>query len=235
MIWESWPWKQLLGESELRLLDSLQSVSTAAEDVEDLKAAQLEMHIFNTAYALRKLLDSGKLSFQAEQAAVLCTEYNAKGEAFPDTLTADRVFRFYDFDNPLQRSFAVRDLVNRLIHSCVFLFEYVDENNDAPFAFVFNSDNTRNKIWRIEWVDYHHLLSLVAHDDVTDVELQRDGRGLELWLRSNEPITDRLRSEFVSSYQKKNNKQKVESMAHLLEAMMPALGATTPPSQTDAK
>lgn len=157
MIWESWPWKQ-------RLLKDADLIERwARKNPSDRRAFIIEQKVFVGAYAMRKLLESQKLSSSFNDRMVNCDVYPALGK--PITIANNHKFdKLYDFSSPVRRMIAAKTLLNLVIHSFIFA-EVVDSDDLSTQAFFITSDHSRNKgLWRIELTTFSELMREVGND-----------------------------------------------------------------------
>lgn len=194
MIWESEPWKQELRRTlarvdQRRRLEAVRPLRRFQSESRSLLI--YEQSLFMSAFIIRKLSDSQRLSFQAERQMVSCSAYPARDRSrLPDSMNWERVDRFYDLDRPSLGRVPLRRLVNLLIHSYVFGITRnvgLDEYSSRPSPmtdFLVNSDQSRKELFRIGWHDYRIAAHRIVEDDVIALTTHRDGHGGETALRS---------------------------------------------------
>lgn len=207
VMWQSGPWKLELR----RLVDrcELQYVQMSRiplrgwwEDAEQLM--QLEKAVFLSAFIVRKLVESGRLSMQVEALAVSVTTYPARGPAMtPDPGNWEQLERFYDLHAGREESVPMRHLLNWVIHSFVFL---VEERSDlaggrVPAGFWCNSDRSKARdVVRVGWRQYRGMLDRVIADDVVSIVTLRDGHGGHVQVRSSELMDEEQRRVFNDTH-----------------------------------
>ena len=207
VMWQSGPWKLELR----RLVDrcELQYVQMSRiplrgwwEDAEQLM--QLEKAVFLSAFIVRKLVESGRLSMQVEALAVSVTKYPARGPAMtPDPGNWEQLERFYDLHAGREESVPMRHLLNWVIHSFVFL---VEERSDlaggrVPAGFWCNSDRSKARdVVRVGWRQYRGMLDRVIADDVVSIVTLRDGHGGHVQVRSSELMDEEQRRVFNDTH-----------------------------------
>ena len=79
---------------------------------------EIERIVFTSAYVMRKLWESGKLSNTWETRLSKCVFYKANGQLV-DRLNWHRIDEFYELERPKNVSLTAFELCNRLIHSFV--------------------------------------------------------------------------------------------------------------------
>ena len=169
MIHESTPWKR-----ELRRSASMLSTWRRKPHTE-LGYVLLEKHVFLSAFIVRKLVDSHKVTdalrvrpvearFFPAKKDVLGGVTSAAGKAFLDDV--------YDLETSEVRSISVRDLVNQIIHS--FFFAIVPGDAEETFLF-FNSDRTKGEfVIELPMSCYAQLLRGIARDRVRSFSITVD-------------------------------------------------------------
>ncbi len=206
MIWESGPWKvelvRMVERSE-RLYERLWHVPTN-EWTSACRDMQIERAVFMSAFIVRKLMDSGKLSFQVETCTIEATTHQPRDERIPDSITWEKIDRYYDLDSKQTTEVRFRDLLNWIIHTYVFV-EHVESDHAGgvrTIGFYCNSDRTRGReLLYVFWNAYKRALWRVANDDVVEICQIRDALGNEAILRSAVPLTPEARAEWHSRHQ----------------------------------
>ncbi len=89
---------------------------------------QIERAVFMSAFIVRKLMDSGKLSFQVETCTIEATTHQPRDERIPDSITWEKIDRYYDLDSKQTTEVRFRDLLNWIIHTYVFV-EHVESDH----------------------------------------------------------------------------------------------------------
>jgi hypothetical protein len=135
----------------------------------------LEKHVFLSAFIVRKLFDSHKVTDALRVQPVEARFFPAKkdglggitsavGKAFLDDV--------YDLETSEVRSLSVRELVNQIIHS--FFFVIVPSDAEETFLF-FNSDWTKGKfVVEFPMSRYVQLLRGIARDRVRSFSITVD-------------------------------------------------------------
>jgi hypothetical protein len=209
VIWESAPWKVDLirtvdmCESQFSRMSRVKHLSSWAAVVRD---QQVEKAVFLSAFIVRKLMDSHRLSAEVEDGEVHVKMFPpGTAERVPDSLNYDRLTDFYDMEKGRRASVPLRQLVNWIIHSYVFVHEVRSDlaGGSLVVGFYFNSDLSRDRqLVRIDWVEYRRVLRDVAKDEVVEIMTLRDGRGREVQLRSAAHLTASQRAAFRRRHQK---------------------------------
>jgi hypothetical protein len=156
-----------------------------------------EEGFFVTAFIIRKLADSGRLSFQAERVRIPCITHSLLDRArLPDWLNWERIDEFYDFDQQEAITIPLRRLANTIIHSYVLLFATDAEESVAETGagsvtgFYVNSDHSRERLYFVNWSDYEEAVSFIASDRIVASTGFRDGKGREVYFNSRMHIRD---------------------------------------------
>lgn len=172
MIFESAPWR-----SDLRR-DAAVLERWLAKPVSERRSVIIEKKMFVGAYAMRRLLQSGKLSTSTESK-------NVSVDRFPsikDMEKHDRwdIHQHYDFARGEPATLTIPRLFDLLIHSFVFQ-EWFDET-ERETKIVFTSDRTRNQyLWLISSSVFVTLMRFVA-DDNPPVYTRRFDAGRNRWV-----------------------------------------------------
>src|SRR5262249_40237596 len=104
--------------------------------------SRYEKSLFVGGFAVRKLLDSEKLTQKAKGLSVKATRYLWKGK--PVTLLERyQLDCFYDFTKGEKCGLSSRDICNQLIHSFVFLPSFFEEDRGLH-GFFLVSDKLRH-------------------------------------------------------------------------------------------
>jgi hypothetical protein len=184
MMWESGPWKLELYRLVLRCERQYNQLSRVPHKdwwEGAVQTMQMEKAVFLSAFIVRKLIDSNRLSTQVEESQTQVQIHPLLDPAVaPDFMNWEKIETFYDLDHAHVRSVPLRDLVNWLIHSFTFLIEVRSDHagGSVPTGFWCNSDRTRRReLVRVGWTDYKELLRRVIHDDVVEISFHRDGHG----------------------------------------------------------
>lgn len=169
MIYDSFFWKEKLNKQ----LKSAK-VLLSAKNLNEKKLNQLEYFSFTSAFCVRKLIDSNKLSNYCKNYSIKVKQHNCI--KMPDFLNRDNIDTLYNIIDTIESSINIKGLCNLLIHSYCFIFGY--DENDKIESFFVNSDYHKNKnitcVLFIDWIKY---LELVISDDICEVSLKRDSTG----------------------------------------------------------
>jgi hypothetical protein len=170
MIADSWSWKRYVAKCAA----SLERASTQRR-WPDAAFARVERDILVAAFAVRKLMDSYKLSDEMERANVRCTVYPALAP-LPDYTDRHEVDKYYDLSMPRQRSLSLRNLCNQIVHSYV-LFLDVDAGSGLGGFFVVSERDREQCVRYMAIANMYRLLREVAEDDIVYIERRRPKPG----------------------------------------------------------
>ncbi len=170
MIYESGPWKQQL----LKDADILERWAT--KPVSERRGYLLESKVFNSAYAMRKLAHSYKLSSSFNDRSVSCNRYpSTKQITWRDRW---QFWEHFDLCAPKPISISALALIDTIIHSYLF-WELVDEEAPSKTKFVVTSDWKRNKyLVEFELGAYVCLLRIAGQDHPSNFHMtysEKDG------------------------------------------------------------
>jgi hypothetical protein len=166
VIFESWPWRQDL------LRDASILRRWTDKPPTERRAFLFEKKIFTSAYAMRKLVESLKLSSDYGSYSVKCKTY----PSLRPITWRDRweFYEHYDMERPVEGSIAASALLNLIIHSFLFL-EFVDEDTESILGFHITSDRRRNEsLWQIGMNEYLSLMEHVAADNPSNFAMRFD-------------------------------------------------------------
>lgn len=156
VIFESGPWRRDL------IRDAATLERWLAKKVSESRSIIIEKKVFLAAYAMRRLLQSDKLSSSTETK-------NIRVDRFPSVKPLEKRDRWklhehYDFEAGSPAQITVPRLLNLIIHSFVFQEWYDDIT--CQTSVVFTSDTQRNKfLWLIPASAFVELMRFVAQDD----------------------------------------------------------------------
>lgn len=182
MIWESWPWKCYLATQAKQLARrerqkrwNWYSLSTA------------EREIFMCAYAMRKLIESNKISDEVESTQLKALRYEWRGVPIDFTNRYD-IDDTYDLTASEPTSILLRLLCNEIIHSYVFALDIGERKNLAGF-FVASERNRYRRLLQVSLNEVLRAVTLVSEDDICHLEVRRGGIGGEtrIVVKSNRP------------------------------------------------
>lgn len=166
MIHESWPWKREL----LRDADVLERWC-AKRSQSGRRDFLIERKIFLAAYAIRKLVESHKLTEQIKGHHIKTKHFKATGKN-PNQYNWHRIDEFFDMDNAHSASLSPVAISNQVIHSFVFLYFVdddgisVDGSNKFPIdGFYVASDWVKKKgLHLVRMDDFISLMRGVGND-----------------------------------------------------------------------
>ncbi|MCS3702589.1 hypothetical protein [Salinibacter ruber] len=159
MIWESSYWKEDLLETADYLESWLERTDWSEEQLVDFEKA-----VFMSAYSVRKLSDSYKLSEETKSDTIQAIKYPCQAERV-NLMNSWEYWDLYDLENGTPISLSIRKLCNQLIHSFVFLAESEGPEDEILSTILFNSDYTKEDLlYRVKIADYVGVLKEVGND-----------------------------------------------------------------------
>lgn len=174
MIWESAPWKQQL----VRDAGQIRRFTTAKHDPEakdEREYVKIERLIFVTAYSMRKLWESNKLSTSWNDQKLQCTKYPLMGD-IPDRLNWHQIDRHYDLNAGHPAPIRPEEYCDRMIHSFIFLVSL--SGKDIPDSIYFTSDRMRKQgIWLARLEDVADLVLRTGRDYPSEGHFVRGSDG----------------------------------------------------------
>jgi hypothetical protein len=181
MISESGPWKARLIRDSSALRKRIEQYRVRKSREADLSESflfQIETFAFTTAFVVRKLKDSNKLSDELESTPIKMTVYRRRKIRKPH-IDEDLhpINKDYTFRAPTLRDISLKSLCDCIIHSHEFLIGLDDK---FRILLTFNSDRTRSELFEVSLESYVSLIEAVAEDDVVYAEMERGGKWNEL-------------------------------------------------------
>jgi hypothetical protein len=168
LIWESRPWKYEVA----RLAKALEKRKMQRRWTQH-SFSKLEREVFFAAYAVRKLIDSFKISDEVE-AYSLSTKIYSRRDRVPDLSNRGRINELYDFSNPKSSSMGLRDFCDQVIHSFIFELCTKEDNGGLEGLFI-AADRQKDK--SLLYFDIDIIISAlvsIASDDIVSIEWRRD-------------------------------------------------------------
>lgn len=148
MIWESTPWKhQLLKDADI--LDRWSKKRTPSE----YRSVLIEKKVFISAYAVRKLIESEKLSSSFKTEKLPCIKYKGRSDRVT-RLNWHHIDRHYDLEKPMHEHIKACRLINMIIHSYIFTEKLTDDLRVAGFYLTTDFE-------RLEWLWFLSIESIV--------------------------------------------------------------------------
>jgi len=167
VIWDSNSWKRQLA-ADARYLERAMRDTTWSED----RFTALERRIFVSAYAIRKLMDSQKLSDELEGQPIRCKAYIATGMPV-DVMNWDRIDQLYDFEKAVPSELSLREYCNQVVHSFVFMLRTTRRSALRGF-FVASERVRKGKLYDLNIKDVIALIRATSDDDVISMTSKRD-------------------------------------------------------------
>lgn len=159
MILESSFWKNDL-KKNIRLLKKINT-----KKITEKTSFELEKIFFITAYIIRKLYQSGKLSNSMYKDDIVLNYYkpiksiNRMNWVFIDKL--------YDLKNPQKCSRTLDYILNQIVHSYTFSYTFTEDYRYIDMI-LFHSDKERNNnTYAIKLDKYIAILEAVSNHDIT--------------------------------------------------------------------
>jgi hypothetical protein len=178
MIYESYYWKDDL-ISEIRQLKSYLKMRQHFTQSINYK---IEKFYFITAFVVRKLIDSNKISNELESMNVPIRYYkkNMRGfdRYFVWNAEAAKYYDMDDLDKCNSSRLNIKDVLNMLIHSYFFQFMYINNWKDMRNCILlFNSDKTKDScIYLINLNEWIEILGKVCNDHVKSITASYDDK-----------------------------------------------------------
>lgn len=185
MIWESSPWKQYLARSAANLRRRKRQKRWTAASL-----AALEREVFFSAYAVRKLLEAGKISDEAEARPLRAAKHLPSGRTV-DFLNWDKLDELYLLSARTEIDLPLREFCNQIIHSFVFTPTITDRGGLGGF-FVTSERDKNKRLLYFAVDDVARSLARVAND-IVDASFHRDFVGGPAKITKKSSISERAR------------------------------------------
>lgn len=182
MIFESAPWKKQL-VADARIIERW----AAKKQVSKRRSILIEKKWFLAAYSIRKLYEAQKISTAFGDRSLRCPTYEATSTPI-HRMNSHRLGELYDLENSVEKSIAVLDLINLLIHSYLFV-EVIGDDEVLEGVFV-TSDRTRHDcLWFIRVGEFLRIMRDVGNDYPSAHHAALDGNRGDwyVWQGEGEP------------------------------------------------
>lgn len=174
MIADSWPWKAEIARRALRLRQR-----TRQRRWHERSFVGVEKDLFLSAYAVRKLVEAGKLSDELESTVISAKKFGPPGKAV-GRLSVNRVEELYDLSQPASEGLLLVPFCNQIIHSFIFQI-CLGPDGDGLVGFYVASDRYRRTgLLYFEIEQVISLLLEVSEDDIVLTEMKRNPRSGEM-------------------------------------------------------
>ncbi len=171
MISDSIPWR-----TELLRVASRLEAKARQQRWTDQSSFIVERDIMVSAYAIRRFLESHKVSDTLAKQKIKVTRYLLSGP-IPDVWNRHEIHDHYDLDHPLPAELSIAHYCNQLIHSFVWLIN--GDEHTALFDGVFAvSEKERSKhLYFFPVQIIADLCREVGSEDITGTQYQRGPNG----------------------------------------------------------
>lgn len=166
MIWDSVPWKN-------GLLKSAQYLSKAKKQ-KRFGEYRAEREIFISFYAIRKLIESNKLSNEIKSLNYLLNSYRFIGKGITK-LNWHHLDRHYDLRNPVKERISLGELCNQVIHSYVFMFS-IKECGSMNGIYICSDWKRSKTIYHIPVQKLISIFTSVGNDDPVSMHYEFDDK-----------------------------------------------------------
>jgi hypothetical protein len=155
MIWESKYWKDDLINYSNKLEKRINQKKWF-----DSSYANAEKEIMISAFMIRKLDESNKLSDELmnQQLKIIEFENNGKKIDITKRLVPER---YFEIDKPNKGIVAITDLCNSIIHSYIFSLIFIE--NTFKYFWVASDYNKFNKMFQIEIVQFIRIMKEIGY------------------------------------------------------------------------
>ena len=188
MVYESCYWKDDLRSYATELRD----ISTCTTLDDEYRDYRLEKALLFSAFTVRLLLDSNKLSDSFDSRNLKVDYYSAKRGAQENISPLDKRFideRYFDLTESTSSSIFIKQLTNQLIHSAVVLMFSFDDTNRVIGFFVVSDKDYEKRLCYCSLKEWINVVEAVADDDVAYALMHKDpktGKCITVKLAAND-------------------------------------------------
>jgi len=172
MIFESHPWKRELAH------DADMIERWCGKPASERQGIILERKTFISAYTVRRLKESNKLTDDLVASAVPAIEYAKKQSPVTRFRHLDDIDDRYDLHVGRNCDLNLKSFVDTIIHSLYFNLA-MSEDEQSVTGFYVTSDYRDKKLWFVGYSDFVKLLRSVSTNYPTHVEIWVDENGKE--------------------------------------------------------
>ena len=173
MVYESCYWKVDLRSYATELRD----ISTCTTLDDEYRDYRLEKTLLLSAFTVRLLLDSNKLSDSFDSRNLKVDYYSAKKGAQEGISPLNKRFideRYFDLAKSTSSSISIKQLTNQLIHSAVVLMFSYDDTNRVIGFFVVSDKDYEKRLCYCSLKEWINVVEAVADDDVVYALMHKD-------------------------------------------------------------
>jgi hypothetical protein len=131
--------------------------------------------LFLTAFTMRKLWESNKLSRDWKDRIIPCRRYGLINDV-PTVLDRDKIDEFYDLANGARGQIEAPDLCNLLIHSFVLIPQF-KKHGGFEGVYVASDRSRHSQLLWINARDFAKLLIETSRDDPESISFIRNAKG----------------------------------------------------------
>jgi hypothetical protein len=129
-----------------------------------------------SAYAVRKLLESGKISDEVESAWLRAVAHPSRGSTV-DIVNWDKIDELYELSTHTAVNLSLREFCNQVVHSFVFTLCFAESGGLAGFLVASDREKERRLLYlSIDTVT--DALLRVADDDIVTLHISRGSAGM---------------------------------------------------------
>lgn len=141
----------------------------------------VERDIMTSAYAIRRLLEAGKVSRATYAATVPVLSYPAIGVE-PDVWNRHEIWDLYDLEAPQKTQLALRKYCNQLIHSFVWGINADEHTNLFDGIFAASEKDCVKQLFFVPVQSMVDVCRRIGSEDIWGANLRRDSSGAAYWV-----------------------------------------------------
>lgn len=176
MISDSIPWRDEL----LRVADRLERKSLQKRWTER-SSFMVERDIMTSAYAIRRLLEAGKVSRETYATTVPVLRHPSRGTR-PDMWNRHELEALYDLGVPQTSQLSLRKYCNQLIHSYVWAINAGEHSGLFDGVFAASEHDCNEQLFFVPVRSMVDVCRRIGSEEIRGSNLRRDGSGAAFWV-----------------------------------------------------
>lgn len=169
MIHESRYWKEPL----LRAATWLSKLCVEDGDASERSLVRVERELFIGFYAIRKLLETFKVSTSTKELKFELQAYAAISDRKADYFNRTDIENLFELDRPIKEQRDIGFLCNQIVHSYIFIID-IREDGTLNGFFVASDSMRFKKLYFIELGQVAHAFRLVGKDYPSNMQYKRN-------------------------------------------------------------
>jgi len=186
------PWKQEIERRASSLRRRKKQKRWGAASI-----AKLEQDVFYAAFAVRKLIQSFKVSDEVESLTIVAEKYPPTKKVV-DVLNWHRIDELFDLSSKKRRTFCPKELCHQIIHSFVFVPRLDDDTASLSGFFIVSDHRKDEELYFFGIDEIIRMLEAVANDSIESSFGRRDPKSGEKKVTAKSCRSDQIYQEFLA-------------------------------------